>query len=100
MDTHTGPDRARDGWDEEMEAAHAAHLDALGHCDALSPEDVVRDEGRWLMVDLDAPGGVREPTRTEQRLVTEMLVAYQIEHQPPPRQRQAALELEPGDEIT
>ena len=104
MNTHNGPDRARDGWDAEMDAAHTAHLDALGHCDALSPADVVRHEvrhdGQWLMVDPDAPGGVRELTKNEQRLVTEMLVAYQREHQRPARQREAELEIEPGDEIT
>ncbi|MBP2371547.1 hypothetical protein [Pseudonocardia parietis] len=46
------------------------------------------------MVDHAAPGGVRELTDSEQRHLTEMLLAYQVEHQREPDQ----LELAPGDD--
>lgn len=94
MDSHAGQDRGRDAWDDEMDAAHTAYLDTLGQCDALTPDDVIRHDSQWLMVDHAAPGGVRELTDSEQRHLTEMLLAYQVEHQCEPDQ----LELAPGDD--
>ena len=73
-----------DGWfSSGADATHTAWLEEMGHVNE-EPQPT-QAEPSWLMVDPEAPGGVRELTRAEQEHCAQLVTATApspIEHEP------------------
>ncbi|RZT75527.1 hypothetical protein EV383_6268 [Pseudonocardia sediminis] len=74
MDIHSYNE---DGWfSSGADAAHTAWLEEMGHVNDEPPQP----GPRWLIVDPQAPGGVRELTRAEQDHCSQLVAATAPQH--------------------